>query len=167
MWQWGLEEWSPSMISFVILGWEGTSWAAQYPVIVAQQIMNKKFTGLYHNSGIEKKKGEKDMCHICPNPITFAQKVASKTIVESQVISMSDTCWNQMTNNSVVTFGTFCKLRTFKNIFTAPWPKNWIGCSFLLSKYHITILQDKKRSISFYFTFCERDILHVSLWGTT
>ena len=36
-----------------------------------------------------------------------------------------------------------CKLRTFKNISTAPWLKNLVGYSYLLPKYHVKISLEK------------------------
>ena len=57
-----------------------------------------------------------------------------------------------------------CELRTFKKFFTAPWLKNLVEYSYLLPKYSVKILQGKKWAFSFYFPFCKRGTLHVSLW---
>ena len=59
---------------------------------------------------------------------------------------------------------TFVNCRHLKKIFTAPWLKNFIEYSYLLPKYSVKILQEKKWAFSFYFTFCKMGILHVSLW---
>ena len=58
----------------------------------------------------------------------------------------------------------FCKLQTFKKSFNPPWLKKLVGCSYLLSKYHMKILWDKKLCISFYFNFWKMGTLHVGLW---
>ena len=57
-----------------------------------------------------------------------------------------------------------CKLRTFEKIFTAPWLKNLVEYSYLLPKYSVKTSRGKKWAFSFYFNFCKRGILHVSLW---
>ena len=51
-----------------------------------------------------------------------------------------------------------------KNFFTAPWLKNLVKYSYLHPKYSVKISREKKWAFSFYFTFCKRGILHVSLW---
>ena len=51
-----------------------------------------------------------------------------------------------------------------KNFFTAPLLKNLVKYNYLLPKYSVKISQEKKWAFSFYFTFCKRGILHVSLW---
>ena len=65
---------------------------------------------------------------------------------------------------SILKHTHLCKLRTFKNIFTAPWLKNLVEHSYLLPKYSVKISREKKWAFSFYFTFCKRGILHASLW---
>ena len=74
-------------------------------------------------------------------------------------------CRDLQSLSSPMTLLHLCKLRTFFFFFLLPDQKNLIGCSYFLSKYHVKILQDKQQLISFYFTFCEIGILHVSLWG--
>ena len=62
-----------------------------------------------------------------------------------------------------INHNTFVNCGHLKKI-TAPWLKNLIEYSYLLPKYSVKILREKKWAFSFYFTFCERGILHVSLW---
>ena len=59
---------------------------------------------------------------------------------------------------------TFVNCGHLKNFVTAPWLKNLVEYSYLLPKYNVKILRQKKWAFSFYFTFCKRGILHVSLW---
>ena len=59
---------------------------------------------------------------------------------------------------------TFVNCGHLKKKFTAPWLKNLVEYSYLLPKYSVKILREKKWAFSFYFTFCKRGILHVSLW---
>ena len=59
---------------------------------------------------------------------------------------------------------TFVNCGHLKKNFTAPWLTNLVEYSYLLPKYCVKILWEKKWAFSFYFTFCKRGILHVSLW---
>ena len=86
---------------------------------------------------------------------------------------MHQTSWlNQQPTEDFIFLLTryICVLDTFVNcghlkfLFTAPWLKNLVEYSYLLPKYSVKILRDKKWAFSFYFTFCKRGILHVSLW---
>ena len=61
-------------------------------------------------------------------------------------------------------YNTFVNCGHLKKFFTAPWLKNLVEYSYLLSKYSVKISREKKWAFSFYFTFCKRGILHVSLW---
>ena len=59
---------------------------------------------------------------------------------------------------------TFVNCGHLKKNFTAPWLKNLVEYSYLLPKHSVKISWEKKWAFSFYITFCERGILHVSLW---
>ena len=59
---------------------------------------------------------------------------------------------------------TFVNCGHLKKFFTAPWLKNLVEYNYLLPKYSVKILGEKKWAFSFYFTFCKMGILHVSLW---
>ena len=51
---------------------------------------------------------------------------------------------------------TFVNCGHLKKNFTAPWLKNLVEYSYLLPKYSVKILREKKWAFSFYFTFCKR-----------
>ena len=53
----------------------------------------------------------------------------------------------------LVFYKHLCKLRTFKEIFTAPGLKNLVEYSYLLPKYSVKILQEKKMGFFFLFHF--------------
>ena len=67
------------------------------------------------------------------------------------------------TCTNIIFKATFVNCGHLKNFFTAPWLKN-LEYSYLLPKYSVKISREKKWAFSFYFTFCKRGILHVSLW---
>ena len=75
-----------------------------------------------------------------------------------------DYFWSKLYSKWLICMNNLCILRTFKKKFIAPWLRNLVEYSFFLPKYSIKISREKKRAFSFYFTFCKRGILHVSLW---
>ena len=66
--------------------------------------------------------------------------------------------------SKIFNIATFVNCGHLKKNFTAPWLKNLVEYSYLLPKHSVKILREKKWAFSFYFTFCKRGILHVSLW---